>query len=67
MNNVDIAISKVRELQSLIYDPNSSQNSLFKKTQEIINVMQLASQEIKMNYEDISRKLTDHLNTGKPQ
>jgi hypothetical protein len=67
MNNVDIAISKVRELQQLIYSPDSSPNSLFKYTQEIMKYMDLASKEINSNYEEISRKLTEQLNSGKIQ
>jgi len=62
MNNVDIAILKVRELQSLIFDNNSNNNILFTKTQEVIQVMEKASVEINANYEDISRKLTDDMN-----
>tara|TARA_R110000803_G_scaffold54040_2_gene110612 strand:- start:3835 stop:4041 length:207 start_codon:yes stop_codon:yes gene_type:complete len=67
MNNVDLATQKLRELQSLIYDYNVSPNELFKKTNEIMPFMDKASKEIQTNYKDISKKLTDHMNTGKPQ
>lgn len=67
MNNVDIAMQKVRELQTMIYDHNVSNNQLFNKTQEVMNSMQLASQEIKTNYEEISQKLTKQMNTGRVQ
>lgn len=67
MNSVDIAIAKVRELQSLLYDNNSSPNSLFKKTEEIIQYMNDASREINTNYEEISEKLTKQMNTGRKQ
>lgn len=67
MNNVDIAISKVRELQAFIFNKNASPQALFEKTQEVIEYMNKASQEINMNYEEISKKLTAQLNTGKPQ
>lgn len=67
MNNVDLATQKLRELQSLIYDYNVSPNELFKKTNEIMPFMDRASKEIQTNYKDISKKLTDHMNTGKPQ
>lgn len=67
MNNVDIAIQKVRELQTMIYDHNVSNHNLFQKTQEVMNFMQLASQEIKANYEEISEKLTRQMNTGRKQ
>jgi len=64
-NNVDISILKVRTLQSMIYDNSVSRNDLFKYTEEILSQMELASKEINVNYETISRKLTDQLNTGK--
>ena len=67
MNSVDLAIAKVRELQSLLYDNNSSPNSLFKKTEEIIHYMNDASREINTNYEEISDKLTKQMNTGRKQ
>lgn len=67
MNSVDVAMVKVRELQSMIFDHNISNNDLFKKTQEVIQQMQLASQEIKTNYEEISEKLTKQMNTGRKQ
>jgi len=67
MNNVDIAIQLLRQLQQEIYSSDASPNSLFKKTQEIINQMDKASMEINQNYEEISRKLTAQFNTGKPQ
>ena len=67
MNNVDIAIQQLRQLQQEIYSSDASPNSLFKKTQEIINQMDKASMEINQNYEEISRKLTAQFNTGKPQ
>lgn len=67
MNNVDIAIQKVRELQAMIYDHSISNHSLFQKTQEVMSFMQLASEEIKANYADISEKLTKQMNTGRKQ
>lgn len=67
MNSVDVAMIKVRELQAMIFDNNVSNNDLFKKTQEVVQQMQLASQEIKTNYEEISDKLTRQMNTGRKQ
>lgn len=67
MNNVDIAISKVRELQAIIFDKNTSPNLLFEKTNELIVYMDRASVEINTNYENISKKLTEELNTGRKQ
>lgn len=66
-NNVDIAMQKVREMQSIIFDKDTSPNKLFQKTQQVIIYMEKASQEIKANYEEISRKLTEQMNTGKVQ
>jgi hypothetical protein len=67
MNNVDLATQKLRELQSKIYDYNTSPNDLFKFTNEIMPYMDKASKEIQTNYKEISQKLTDHMNTGRPQ
>lgn len=65
MNNVDIAITKVRQLQQMLYDPSKSHNDLFEMTNDIIRSMNLASKEINTNFEEISRKLTDQMN-GRP-
>ncbi len=62
-NNVDIAIAEIRELQAMIFDNNLSRNDLFNKTQTIINTMDRASIEINTNYENISQKLTENLNS----
>jgi hypothetical protein len=67
MNNIDIATTKLRELQAMIFDNAASNNDLFAKTEAIIQVMGKASKEINTNYETISKQLTDQLNTGKPQ
>ena len=42
-NNVDIAILKVRELQSHIFSNEASNNTLFQKTEELIQDLQKAS------------------------
>jgi hypothetical protein len=67
MNNVDIAIARVRELQQMFYSADASPNSLFKKSQEVIEYMEKASIEIRTNYKEISEKLTAHMNTGRVQ
>jgi hypothetical protein len=67
MNNVDIAITKLRELQQMFYSSDASPNSLFKKSQEVIQHMDKASIEIRQNYAEISKKLTDQMNTGRVQ
>ena len=67
MNNVDIATQKLRELQSKIYDYNTSPNDLFKFTNEIMPYMDKASKEIQTNYKEISEKLTAQMNTGRVQ
>lgn len=67
MNNVDLSIVKMRELQQLFYSSDASPNILFKKSMEIIESMEKASKEIQANYADISKKLTDQMNTGRIQ
>ncbi len=63
VNNVDISIQMLRQLQSMIYDHSLSRNDLFKHTEGVINQMHLASIEINTNYENISQKLTENLNS----
>lgn len=66
-NSVDLATRKVRELQALVYDNNASRTDLFQKCEEVINYLNDASKEINTNYEEISDKLTKHMNTGRKQ
>ena len=66
-NSVDIAIMRVRELQALVYDNNTSRTDLFNKCEEVMAEMHNASKEINTNYEEISEKLTKHMNTGRKQ
>lgn len=61
-NNVDLSIQKLRILQQMVYSFDVSDNDLFKYINEIITTMELASNEIRMNYEDISKGLTDLMN-----
>lgn len=67
MNNVDIAISEIRQLQQYIFDPSKSPNDVFAFTTQIIQTMEKASKEINTNYEEISAKLTEQMNTGRVQ
>lgn len=67
MNNVDIAVTKVRELQGMLFDRSVSSQDLFDKSNEVIEYMNKASIEINTNYEEISEKLTAQLNTGRKQ
>jgi hypothetical protein len=67
MNNVDIAITKVRELQQYFYSADASPNSLFAKSNELIEYLNKASVEINTNYKEISDKLTKQMNSGQIQ
>lgn len=67
MNNVDIAIQQIRQLQSYLFDPSKSPNDMFAFTNSVIEQMEKASIEINTNYEEISAKLTEQMNTGKVQ
>ena len=64
INNVDLAMRGLRELQSLTLDNTMSNQKCFDKTCEIMQRMEMASQELKTNYADISVKLTEQMNTG---
>jgi len=61
-NNADLAIKQLRILQGMFYRHDITDNDLFNRTNEIIGIMENASKDIKSNYEDISKKLTDLMN-----
>lgn len=61
-NNVDVAMRQLRVLQGMFYRYDLTDNDLFSYTNEIIKTMEMASQEIRTNYEDVSRHLTDLMN-----
>ena len=68
MNNIDLAKQQLRVLQQKLYDTNLSVNQLNNfLEQEVFPKMDKASTEIKTNYEEISKKLTDEMNTGRKQ
>ena len=64
-NNVDIAIEELRKVQSLIYDYSASPNDIFKATESVMEYMHKGSKEIQINYDTISRQLTERMNTGR--
>jgi hypothetical protein len=68
MNNVELAIQKIRQLQQMMYDTNVSVNDCNTFLEKnVITQMDKATVEINQNYAEISKKLTDQFNTGKPQ
>lgn len=66
-NSVDIAIRQLRNLQTMFYRFDVTDNDLFKEVNNIITTMEQARKELNINYREISDKLTRHLNTGKVQ
>jgi hypothetical protein len=64
-NNVDLAIHQLRQLQQMFFRFDHTDQDLFKYTNDIIKTMELASVEIRTNYEEISGKLTQMMNGGK--
>ena len=65
-NNADLAIKQLRILQQLFFRHDVTDQDLFNRTNEIINIMENASKEIRTNYNDVSKALTDLMN-GKAQ
>lgn len=61
-NNADLAIKQLRILQQLFFRHDVTDQDLFNRTNEIIRIMEDASKEIRTNYEDVSRALTDLMN-----
>jgi hypothetical protein len=66
-NSVDIAIRQLRNLQSMVFRFDVTDNDIFKEINNVISTMELARGEININYREISDKLTKHLNTGRVQ
>jgi hypothetical protein len=58
-NNADL-IKQMRILQELFYDVTD--NDLFARTNEIIQIMEMASKDIHTNFEEVSRSLTEMMN-----
>lgn len=61
-NNADLAIKQMRILQQLFFRHDVTDQDLFNRTNEIIKIMEDASREIRTNYEEVSKALTDLMN-----
>jgi hypothetical protein len=61
-NNADLAIKQMRILQELFYRHDVTDNDLFARTNEIIQIMEMASKDIHTNFEEVSRSLTEMMN-----
>lgn len=61
-NSADLAIKELRKLQQLFYRHDVTDNDLFNRTNEIINIMMHASKDLNQNFEEISRRLTEYMN-----
>jgi hypothetical protein len=52
----------MRILQELFYRHDITDNDLFARTNEIIQIMEMASKDIHTNFEEVSRSLTEMMN-----
>jgi hypothetical protein len=52
----------MRILQELFYRHDVTDNDLFARTNEIIQIMEMASKDIHTNFEEVSRSLTEMMN-----
>lgn len=64
---IEDTVLNFQKFQSLIFDKNTSPNLLFVESEKIINQLHESSVLIEKKFEDISDKLTTHLNTGRFQ
>lgn len=64
-NNADLVIKELRQLQQMVFSFDVTPNDLFKRINGIINTAELAAKEIRVNYEEVSRDLTDLMNGKK--
>jgi hypothetical protein len=61
-NNADLVIRELRELQQMVFSFDVSDKDIFNRITKIISTAELASKEIRTNYEEVSKGLTDLMN-----
>jgi phosphotransferase system IIB component len=61
-NNIDIVSLKLKQLKQALRDPTKSVKDLEKMIDDMGENVKLASNEIQINYEQISKRLTDEMN-----
>ncbi len=61
-NNADLVIQQLRQLQQMVFSFDVTDKDIFNRITSIISTAELASQEIRTNYEEVSKSLTDLMN-----
>ena len=67
MDKIDRTISRFKSFQKMILDNDKSQNDIYLESENLINDLHECSKLIEDKFSDISKKLTDHMNTGRWQ
>ncbi len=67
MDELEKTIIKFKRFQELILDNDASQNDIYLESESLINDLHGCSKSIENKFSDISKKLTDHMNTGRWQ
>ena len=66
-DKIDNTISKFKEFQKMLLDNDTSPNMIYLKTEDLISDFHECSKIIEDKFVDISKKLTEHMNTGRYQ
>lgn len=64
-NNADLVIKELRELQQMVFRFDVTDMDVFNRITKIIGTAELAAKEIRVNYEEVSKELTDLMNGKK--
>jgi hypothetical protein len=67
MDKIEKTILKFRSFQEIILDNDKSQNDIYLESESLIKDLHECSKLIEDKFSDISKKLTDHMNTGRWQ
>lgn len=67
MDKIEKTILKFRSFQEIILDNDKSQNDVYLESESLIEDLHECSKLIEDKFSDISKKLTDHMNTGRWQ
>lgn len=67
MDKIEKTIVKFKRFQEMILDNDKSQTDIYLESESLINDLHECSKLIEDKFSDISKKLTDHMNTGRWQ
>lgn len=67
MEKIDRIITRFKRFQNMILDNDICQDEIYLESENLIQDLHECSKLIEDKFSDISKKLTDHMNTGRWQ